>query len=195
MIPFYHSNIQPILTYLYHQYIHFLNLEFMIEVRAYFDFIVRKFHVLFYRLHLNILRFDSKSVMRFLTFVFYRIKWNWNEMILKIAQSFSQTISQEILSINEWKIIIESIIYGFLGILLFKYWRYFLKFIISLIYGIFFPIRFIWSFLIGLFKRKPKVERIEENVVVNENVVSESIVNERSVVVENQQNDFEGEEK
>lgn len=115
----------------------------MVELRAYFDFILRKFHVFFYRLHLNILRYDSIKLSIFFSFVFHRTIWNWNNTISKVAQFLSRNIGGDILSLDEWIIIIQTLIYGIVVILLIKYWKLIWRFIIWIILIITFPIRFI----------------------------------------------------
>lgn len=132
-----------------------MNLEVMVQLAACFDFLLRKFHLFFYRFHLVVLRFDSNSLMRFFTFAARRVGWNWDTMISKSANYLSRLVGNDVLSVEDWMIIIQSVVYGFLGILLMKYWKLIWRGIVGLIYGMTFPVRFCWSKFWGLFQRRP----------------------------------------
>ena len=128
----------------------------MIRLRASFDFLFRKLHVFFYRLHIYSIQENSNTIRRFFIFVFYRIQWNWNEILRGFARYLSRSIGN-VLSIEEVFLIIQSALYGGIVLLGITYRKLLWNGIIPIIYRITYPIRFVGNILTRIFQPQRRV--------------------------------------
>lgn len=145
LYPHYLAHLHPTVQYLYRQYLFFLNTPVMVEVLAYFDFLIRKFHVLFYRLEVDLPRYFN-SFERFSSIIFYRMFWNIAINLERFAFTLSRLPMCSIFDGDEWYFIINVALIIFIGIVVIVSRRVIYSIILWIVGVITFPIRSLFRF-------------------------------------------------